>query len=356
MQQIRLTCAEMAAQTYAAVQSHFYDEAANLYIENYPRKADDRQYAGLWTHSGMISALNALARMPDLGDPYHADLRRVLDGLEQYWDGSHTFPSYDSYVRAYGGGQKYYDDNEWLGWDFIEACHTLGEPAYLDKARLMWEFVVSGWSDAMGGGIYWREDDFETKNTCSNGPAAVLALKLYRETPDAQYLVWARRILDWTQQLQTPDGVYWDHIKADGSIDRRIYTYNVGTPLHAAALLYTITGNDRYLQEARQLAADSHNFFTRESGFYPDSPWFNAVLLKGYIALYQADPQPDSRYISAMRANLNHAWQHSRDKNGLFDPDWRGHSDPIKPHYWLLDQAAMIELYALLAQFEGGGV
>ena len=345
---------------YQTILTHFYVADFNLFREHNQVLPGDNAFSFLWPYSGMISATKALAAAPG-GDKYQVDLVRVLDGLEQYWDGGANPPGYDSYVREYGGGQKYYDDNEWLGLDFVDAYRMLGDPAYLNKAKATFAFAISGWSMDLGGGIFWRENDTTTKNTCSNGPAAVLALKLYQETGDEEYLDWVIRILDWLTLLEAPSGVYWDSISDQGAIDLRTYTYNTGTVLHANALLYTITGEQKFLDKARALAEASVVHFMREDPqtaqlFYPDTPWFNAVLLRGYVALYHADPQRDPRFIETMRANLDYAWTHARGENGFINPDWSGDasvrrgSDGKEGVYCLLDQAALVEMYATLAQ------
>jgi uncharacterized protein YyaL (SSP411 family) len=351
----KLTDYQKAQQTYEAVMRAFYVPANNLYREHIEPKPDDKAFSYLWPYSGMISALNALAKVPgDRQAEYKAALVKVLDGLEQYYDPSAVVPAYDSYVRQFGGGQKFYDDNQWLGLDFLEAYATLKDPRYLEKARITFRHTISGWSNDMGGGVYWRENDPDTKNTCSNGPAAVLALKLYEVTGEKEYLDWALKILDWVKQLKSPDsGVYWDNLTKEGNVDKRTYTYNTGTPLHAYALLYKITKDEKYLTEARALAASSVEHFVRPNAvangnFYPDTPWFNTILFKGYLALYENDPARDKRYIETMRQNLNWAWENARTDKGLFSPDWSGASGVSNPHKWLLDQAPMVELYALL--------
>jgi uncharacterized protein YyaL (SSP411 family) len=344
-----------AEQTYQALMRHFHDPLANRYCERAVPRPDDPRAAFLWPFSAVLSALNALADLPD-GARYHGDLRRALAALEQYFDAAGRPPGYDSVLRAHGGGQKYYDDNEWLGLELLDAHAHLGDPALLDRARLVFAFVVSGWSDELGGGIYWRQGDVETKNTCSNGPAALLALRLFQATGEPAYLEWAQRILEWTRQLKDPaSGVYLDHLRRDGSVDARTYTYNTGTVLHSHALLATLLGADAHLREAQALAAASLRHFAapagEEPGLFPDTPWFNAVLLRGYLALHALDG--DATYLAAMRASLAHAWEHARDADGLFASDWSGRTGRGGPDSSLLDQGAMVELYARMARFDG---
>ena len=50
-------------------------------------------------------------------------LGNLLAGIEKYWKA----PGYESYVVHGGGGQRYYDDNAWLGIEFVDAYRLLGE-------------------------------------------------------------------------------------------------------------------------------------------------------------------------------------------------------------------------------------
>lgn len=347
--------AEMIEEIWAAIGSHFLIADFGLYGEHAPVQGEDRAFSFLWPFSGVVSAANARV-LAGTADSAEDDLRTVLTNLEQYWDDRSEPPGYDSYVVEYGGGDKFYDDNEWLGIDFVLAYRSLGDESWLEKARAMWTFAISGWSDEMGGGIYWKEHDLSTKNTCSNGPAAVLALMLHEETGEPELLDWAVRILEWTKQLKDPStGVYLDHIRDDGTIDQATYTYNAGTPIHANALLYRITGDTGYLEEARALARASLDWFAPESTatdrtggvrVFPNTPWFNSILMRGYVALLEVDPDADRSYVQAMLDFLRLGWSRARSDDGLLSPDWSGAGPSDEPR-WLLDQTPVIEIAAV---------
>jgi predicted alpha-1,6-mannanase (GH76 family) len=196
----------------------------------------------------MFSAANAIAKIPVNKAGVLLKLGNVIKGLENYYDSERKPEAYQALPGFAGGSDRFYDDNEWLGIDFLEAYELTHYQEYLQKAEAIFEFITSGWSYELGGGIYWCEQKKDTKNTCSNAPASIMALKLYTITGKVDYLDWGIKLYEWTlKNLQAPDGVFWDNINLEGKVDERKYTYNSGTMMHAAALLYKITSNDKYL-------------------------------------------------------------------------------------------------------------
>ena len=73
--------------------------------------------------------------------------------------------------------------------------------------------------------------------------------------------------------------------------------------------------------------------------------WFTAVMLRGFIELYQVDK--NKVYLNAFNQSLDYAWTHARDEKGLFNTDFSGNTRDNKR--WLLTQAAIVEMYARLA-------
>lgn len=56
-----------------------------------------------------------------------------------------------------GKSDRFYDDNLWLGLDFLDLYEQTGNDAYLASARNIWNFIESGCDSILGGGVYWCE-------------------------------------------------------------------------------------------------------------------------------------------------------------------------------------------------------
>ncbi|MGK6351852.1 glycoside hydrolase family 76 protein [Parapedobacter sp. DT-150] len=312
-------------------------------------------YAYLWPFSGTLSAVSAL--LEHTKDTAYLSLvdKRIVPALQQYYDPDRKPAAYASYIRAAGPSDRFYDDNIWLGIDFSELYLHSGRQQYLDKATEIWAFVKSGQDSLLGGGVYWCEQKKESKNTCSNAPAVVFALRMFEATKDSAYLAQGREWYAWTKRhLQDPaDGLYWDNINLAGRVNKRKYPYNSGQMLQGAVLLYHATNDTGYLEDAKRIAQSGYDYFFEASGgpggssrfLKPSNNWFIAVMLRGYVALDEVDG--NARYLEAFKQNLDYAWNHGRSANGLFDQDWK--SVDIRSRKWLLDQAAMVEMYARIA-------
>lgn len=331
-----------------------FDEAYTAtYLASSEQANTPNQYSYLWPYSGTFSAVNALFEATK-DKKYQQILdKKVLPGLEEYFDLKRNPRGYASYINTAPQSDRFYDDNVWLGIDFTDTYMMTNEPKYLDKAKLIWTFVASGIDDKLDGGIYWCEQKKESKNTCSNAPGSVFALKLFEATKDSTYFHLGKDLYDWTKKhLQdTSDYLYYDNVRLDGKIGEAKYAYNSGQMMQSAALLYKLTKDEAYLSEAQNIAGSCYNHFfadfTAPSGeqfklLKKGDVWFIAVMLRGFIELYNLDN--NKTYIDAFGKNLDYAWTHTRDDNGLFNTDWSGKKKDDKK--WLLTQAAMVEMYA----------
>lgn len=325
------------------------------YTANSDANLTQQEVSFLWPYSAMVSGCISMYKISK-ADKYKELMdKQIKPGLDLYWDNTRKPACYQSYPTFAGKNDRYYDDNDWIALDCCDYYEATGKQEYLDKAIALHRYIYSGWSDELGGGIYWCEQKRTSKNTCSNAPATVLCLKLYKLTKDEKYLKQAEETYEWTKtNLRDPeDFVYWDNINLEGQIGYAKYTYNSGQMIQAGVLLYQITGKEAYLQDAQQTAKGAYEYFCRlqqtpkgEMRFYPDSPWFNVILFRGLKALYQTDHNPT--YIKAMIDNADFAWRWTRDSNGLFSNDWSGNkSNQFKS---LLENACMVELFAEISE------
>ena len=187
-----------STQTLDSLYAHYSAPGTCLLRENYPsdvegytatylaseeQKNRPNLYSYLWPYSGTFSAVNALMEATkdnkkDFGNYQKLLDEKVLPGLAEYFDTCRMPEAYASYIKDAPLSDRFYDDNVWLGIDFADVYQMTRQENYLQSAKLICKFIESGMDDCLGGGIYWCEQKKESKNTCSNAPGSVFALKL----------------------------------------------------------------------------------------------------------------------------------------------------------------------------------
>jgi len=322
------------------------------YLADNKEQTKKQEVSYLWPYSGVLSGCVSLYQMT--GDKKYKRLleHRIMPGLAQYWDNKRAPACYQSYPVFNGPSDRFYDDNEWVAISLIDLYTLTKDTMYLNKAIQLQKFIYSGWSDDLGGGIFWCEQKKYSKNTCSNAPAAVLCMKLFMATSQNKYLNLAKKTYQWTKNnlCDPSDFAYWDNKTLNGHVAKEKFTYNSGQMIQAGVLLYKATGEKQYLIDAQKTVEGTFNYFVKghnihgEMQFYDDSPWFNVILFRGLKVLFKVDH--NKTYLKIMEDDAEYAWKYDRDKNGLFSKDWTGkEQDKYK---WLLDNACMIEFYSEL--------
>lgn len=344
-----------------SVYQHYGEKDTPLLHEYYPFTQSEQatylagsnnnahRFSYLWPFSGSFSALVAI---------YEADYNRnalkeidhkAIAGLDCYWDERRYPAAYASYLLTNPLPDRFYDDNVWIGLDFIDLYRATKRKKYLKRALQVWEFIMSGNDSVLGGGIYWCEQKKQSKNTCSNAPGAVMALKLYRATKQQPYLEKAVSLYEWTRRnlYDEKECLYSDNISLKGRISGAKYSYNTGQMLQAAVLLYEVTGKETYLSQADTMVkACAARFMSKKDDGYClklDNIWFDAILLRGileYARFRDADI-----LLAIYRKSLTDLWEQRDRATGLMPERKKG-------QWWLLAQVAYAEMMARLAKFQ----
>jgi hypothetical protein len=338
-----------AERAFQAMQRYYYLDGSGLYA--------GEPFSFLWPFSQALAATVSMANIPGMKGAYMREVNARLIGLQNYLDTTNsgapegtytsTLPAYDGTAAppVGPGGNKYYDDNDWIGIELVRVYELTHATSALGAAAGIMAFEMAGWqtdpSLACPGGIPFSNAAENTqRNTVTDGPAAELALQLYRITGNAQYLQFAEMAYEWVRRcLLQPSGLYADHISPAGVVEPMLWSYNQGTMIGAGTLLFQATGNSGYLYEARQTAAAALAYFTPER-LGSETPFFPAVYFRNLLYLDSVTHDPPGAALA--QAYVNYAWQHLRLSNNLFVS-----GSPASAQ--LLVQAAIAQIYALLS-------
>lgn len=321
-----------------AIEKNFYLPSVGYYKETVAVEKGRNDYSYLWPLCGLVQADNEIEKATE----QKGLMAQTMKIIGKYYDPAPPAPGYASYTREKGGGDRFYDDNQWIGIACMDAYFRTKKGEDLITGKVIYRYMMTGFDTVLGGGLYWQENKKVSKNTCSNGPGIILAMQLYKATGEKLYLDTAILLYNWVvQNLKAPNGLYWDNIGVkNGHIGKAQFSYNTGTMLQSALYLYEATKNKKYLDEALAVADSSLGFFY-SSGRFRDGYWFNAVLLRAYQHLLQHST--DTKYIAAFKTCLDNALQNDTNEAGLM-----GKEAPLD----LVAQSGMLEILARFAFLE----
>jgi predicted alpha-1,6-mannanase (GH76 family) len=228
----------------------FYDPRLNLYRVS---GGHFEPIAALWPTSQVLAAAIAVARITQ-SPADQALVQRTIASLRAYAAGGGIYHSrIQSWQSTPIVSPRYTDDNNWIALDLLDAYSLWHDPVDLAGAERIFQFVVSRWNVKYGG-IIWK-DDIPTRPVVSNAAAIVIGARLAKITGQPLYGAWASRIYGWVNtSLRAENGLYWDHININGTIDHDIVSYNQGLMIEANLALARLTGMPIYLREAHGIA------------------------------------------------------------------------------------------------------
>lgn len=334
-------------ETLAMIRRDLWLEDQQLFADRARLNRPPRQPAFMWGAGVQLSALAMAAQVDE--ERYLPALTHYADALDVYWVEHQGIGGYDV-LPDQKNPDRYYDDNVWIVLALVETHSVTGEAKYLDRAKATMRFVLSGEDEKLGGGIYWRENTRDSKNTCSNAPTVVGCLLLHNATGNAEYLTIAERLYIWTQeQLQDDrDGLYLDNVNLEGEVDRRKFTYNTALMIRANCVLYAATGKSKYLLEAEMLAESAaHHWADKNTGAIRDGGRFAHMLLEAFLAVDEATNK--SRWRDLVEKSVTYVYEQLRDSRGHYGSRWD--RPPTQPwrRFELLDQASAARAFFVAA-------
>ena len=365
--------AKLLARTYM---DDFYDPQTFVQFMEYPFRTVGVTTA--WEYGAMMSMQTMMAKI----DKSEISLmNNVIEGMQYY--GRKKNGELEAYVVHRGdfpmGASDEglaYDDNIWIAINYIQAYQNTGNKTYLSQAEHIMNYLwEEAWFEPLGG-FFWDYRK-QARHSCSNNPAIKPYVDLYKLTGKKQYLDRAKQVFEFSYNALKDKklNIYEDLVGArqengkwveGSSAGTGFYSYNTGAMISGASALYSVTKDKKYLDEALACAEGAYEYFgvknqvkgyvgwpyKRENGSETQI-WFNVILLRGYIDLYEVAPQEATKYILMFQNSIDYAFTHYLD-GGYLPYDWLGgwHGKERDRYKRALDHSSNVEIYAMLADWQ----
>ena len=265
----------------------------------------------------------------------------ILDAFETTGDARYReifSELYNNFLQRNGTdwtNNEFNDDITWMVLACVRAYKFFGVQDYLDKARKNYDAMYNRAHQRFGT-LVWKQSQ-ENKlatNSCINCPATVAACYLAEATGDEAYYGKALSIYKAQRQLlfdasngQVYDSRAWT---SDGSMEADFNhwasTYNQGTMLGAAVLLYEYTGNTQYLSDADKIynytisnLCDGDSIIKVCQTISGDLCGFKGIFMR-YARRYAHDLNHEDA-LAWMKKNAWRAWQ-NRNSKGVTWSAW----------------------------------
>lgn len=323
--------------------------ALNAFIKNFAKNANTLAWTKtpynrsqfFWTNAEIFEVI--------------VDYAGVLD-TEKY--DKYVKSAYTCFKSVHGdyntwASNAFNDDLMWMVIGTAKAYLYTGDEEYKKCASTVFNYTFErAWTSSYGGGLVWQEG-VTSKNSCVNYPGTIAACLLYKifgdgtkirmvdypagetESKEVTYLEAAQKIYAWSRnvfRMNDPNdpnyGKVYDNIDAgsDGKINTGYWdgTYNQGTFIGSAALLYELTGDSAYLEDAKATfhyvsQVKYRNTVVNDECNGDDLPGFKGIMMrwicyfiKNHYDEISSDMEKEMAWVTK---NLTGAWRHRNSKN-----------------------------------------
>lgn len=302
--------------------SFMYDKmmgSGGIFMNGYPRSNSDQFH--YWIQAQMVdSTVDAYIRT---GDKQYAQKAKDLIAAVKEKNGNHLT-------------NEFYDDMGWMACAMAKLYLATEDEDLMPDLHLLYEVIMDSWN--VKGGIAWKKDQLYYRNSPANGPACILACRMYQITGQQKYLNMALRIFEWWDAtlVDHETGLVWDGInrEQDNKIDKDWkFTYCQGVYIGSCVELSALTGDTSYIDKAVKTADYVLKNMNKNGALQAegdsDGGAFKGILCRYMVELISATDINRDAYIDCLVTNAEHMWSNIRSED-----------EPICNESWL-DKASM---------------
>ena len=238
------------------------------------------------------------------------------------------------YQQGVSGYNEYNDDIAWMCIACVRAYLLTGQTKYRATAKKNFDGMFKR-ADCYGNDLLQWKHSSTSKgtNSCINGPAAVCACYLAIAQADTSYYQKARKTYMaergrlFEMSNGKPTGKIWDsYDQGSGNYNYWASTYNQGTNLGAAIMLYNHYGEKMFKDDADAIIKWSEANMANSRGLIHvcqtvrgDLCGFKGIMLR-YLRMYAESFNAPS-HLKWIEKNAYHAWN-NRNSAGITSSAW----------------------------------
>ena len=280
---------------------------------------------GWWGDAEMFEIV--LDALETTGDQQYAEM---FENLYTNFIARNKDTWYQSGVNGYN---PYNDDIAWMCIACVRAYLLTGVTKYRETAKKNFDGMFAR-ADCYGNDLLqWLHGSGQGTNSCINGPAAVCACYLAMALSDDSYYQKARKTYMaergklFEMSNGKPTGAVWDSYDiGSGNYNKWCSTYNQGTNLGAAIMLYNRYGEQMFKDDADAIISWSESNLSNDKGIIHvcqtvrgDLTNFKGIMLR-YLRMYAETFNAPSHYAWIAK-NAYHAWN-NRNSAGITSSAW----------------------------------
>jgi hypothetical protein len=225
------------------------------------------------------------------------------------------------------------DDIGWFSMALIRGYQMTGTNNFLTQARYGFDMAwARGWDTQYNGGGIWEQQPDMTpagqtisKEALSNNSLGKVACMIYQSNHDQWYLDRAIQIYDWVWNhiYNSTTGQIYSGIDRNNVVNTSSAVYNQGTFIDYANLLYQITGNVNYYNDAKRSIDYVKNNMTTNGIISNNAGYLNTwgdEFARG-LGHFVRDNRQWGTYYSWMVQNANAIWANRRTDYNI---TWNG--------------------------------
>lgn len=343
---------ETVWKAYDAFNEHLLDSKKGIYKTNTKfEHATDRfnGAAAIWCQPMYLDmAMDAMNLAKKVGDKKRAKEYEKL-ALKIYKGNKKQYEGFNTHDNNENTGWFIYDDIQWWTITLARAYAQFGKKEMLKYSEEAFSRVWygskkvgdTGSYDREAGGMFWQWQPIKNpkpnrswhgKMACINFPTVVACMELYKVVPEnrkpssdevplyqtrEQYLAKAKEIYAWAVDhlFNSETGLVADHIHGDRP-NWKGHVYNQATFIGASAMLYQVTGEKHYLDNAIKATDYVVNVMSARHGVLPFERGIEQGIYTAIFAEYVDILVHDlgqTQYLPFLQNTINVGWS-NRDK------------------------------------------